>query len=802
MTKQLDNLRPYSQALQSWSRSNQRDSSRLLRGQALQNAQQWATDKSLGDLDYQFLRASEALDRQEAQQQLELARTQEIEARLQQEQRASQLQRYLLGSVSVALVGAIGLSIATFWQYRRALKNENQARLSEVEALMSAAQGNLASQQTLDAVFVSVKTKQRLEELPKAASPELVSQVNTTLQQSIYAAQEINRFSGANTGLWGLDWSPDGQTLVTIGGTNEVSRWQQDGTLMWSITDSDVSPNVKIKMSPDGQRIAVGGQDGNIRIYDADGQQQAMWEGHTAELFSVDWSANGDYLASGSSDGTIRIWDQNGTTVKTLDDHGGGVANVVFSPDSQYLVSTSSDETVRLWQVDGPGQVALPQHQAYTHGVDWSPDGTHLISGDTNGIIKVWRRGESPLAIVEQHTIQAHDGFVRDLTFSADGKTFASTSADGLVKLWTLEGQLLQVFAGHQVAVHDVVFSPDGQQLLSAGQDQTVRVWQINHPLKTVMPSEASIFNLAVSPDSQTIASVHTDSTAKLWRPDGNPVATLTGHTNRATSVAFSPDGQQLATGSSDRTIKLWNYRAGTLENTLKGHTTSTVLSLHFTPDSKTLVAGSTKGNLSFWSRDGEPLKMVDQGAGILGLDLSADGQQFAIAQQNNQVAIKQLDDTPVSVPVSVLDASSVIAIFNPDSQTLATANWDGTVQLWQSDGSLLHTLSEHDGEVYSVDFSPDGQLIASASSDQTVRLWSIDGILLATLYGHTASSYAVSFSPDGTFLASGGDDQAVIIWHLDQILGLNDVKFACGLITDYLRTSPEIEASDREICH
>ncbi|ESA32793.1 wd40 repeat-containing protein [Leptolyngbya sp. Heron Island J] len=578
VSTQLANLRPYSQALQSWSNSGQHDSSRLLRGQALQDAQQWATDKSLGDFDYQFLRASEALDRKEAQQQLELARAQEVEARLQQEQRASKLQRYLLGAVSVALVGAIGLSVAAFWQYRRALHNENQARLSEVEALMSAAQSSLASQQTLDAIVVSVKTKQRLNTLNETPPSALVNQVDITLKRSLYASQEINRFSGSNTGLWGIDWSPDGESLVTIGGTNEVHRWQRDGTLMWSITDSDVSPNVKIKMSPDG-RIAVGGQDSHIRIYDPNGQQQTTWEGHSAELFSVDWSADGDYLASGSA------------------------------------------------------------------------DGTH--------------------------------------------------------------------------------------------------------------------------------------------------VTTLTGHTNRATSIAFSPDGQQLASGSSDRTINLWNYPTGTLQKTLKGHT-STILSLHFTPDSQTLVAGSIKGNLSFWSRDGEPLKMVDQGAGILGLDLSPDGQQFAIAQQNNQVAIKQLDDTPVSA----LDASSVIAIFSPNSQTLATANWDGTVQLWQPDGSLLHTLSGHEGEVYSVDFHPDGQLIASASSDQTVRLWSIDGTLLTTLYGHTASSHVVSFSPDGMFLVSGGDDQNTIVWHLDKIMELDDTIFACGLIADYLRTSPNIAENDRTICN
>ena len=88
---------------------------------------------------------------------------------------------------------------------------------------MSSAQGSLASQQTLDAVVVSVKTKQRLNVLNKTPPPELVNQVDTILKRSIYAAQEINRFSGSNTGLWGIDWSPDGESSGhCIGGTNEV----------------------------------------------------------------------------------------------------------------------------------------------------------------------------------------------------------------------------------------------------------------------------------------------------------------------------------------------------------------------------------------------------------------------------------------------------------------------------------------------------------------------------------------------------------------------------------------------------
>lgn len=55
---QLNNLRPYSESFRFWVASSETDDSRLLRGKALQEAEEWANDKNLSYQDKQFLAAS------------------------------------------------------------------------------------------------------------------------------------------------------------------------------------------------------------------------------------------------------------------------------------------------------------------------------------------------------------------------------------------------------------------------------------------------------------------------------------------------------------------------------------------------------------------------------------------------------------------------------------------------------------------------------------------------------------------------------------------------------------------------
>jgi hypothetical protein len=70
VSRALKTLRPYSEGFESWLSSGKKDSSRLLRGQALKEAEEWAATRSIGDSDYQYLAASQKLASLEIEEKL------------------------------------------------------------------------------------------------------------------------------------------------------------------------------------------------------------------------------------------------------------------------------------------------------------------------------------------------------------------------------------------------------------------------------------------------------------------------------------------------------------------------------------------------------------------------------------------------------------------------------------------------------------------------------------------------------------------------------------------------------------
>jgi WD40 repeat protein/serine/threonine protein kinase len=618
---------------------------------------------------------------------------------------------------------------------------------------------------------------------------------------------ELTTLGQHEAGVHGVRFSPDGTLLASSEINGTVKLWDnRTRKFIATLRDTTIRPmdgndlaTKALAFSPDGGRLAVGvGRD--IVLWEvASHQRIAVLNAHSKRVNFLVFARGGKILASGADDDLVKLWDVNSSEPREMTALPVGfvVSCVAFSADGKTLAASGFSPPIKRWDlsnleapVELPPLEAKDGHTGWVLAIAFSPRTNLLISADSGGRMMAWDFASDPKEFSPRKLALPHgsSGIVNAVAFTPDGQTMLSAGSDNNITFWDLSGWgQSRKLMGHVREVFSLDVSPDGRTLASGGDDRTVKLWDISSRWreKPKMSHGEWMLAVAISRDSKLIASLSIKK-LRLWdaateelRAEHPRLQFGDGH------LVFSPESNILA--SEDNTTGTGIIRL------LKVPSFEEITNFRggcplFSPNGAELVYSLRDGErigihwrnlktqeLRVWKTEWDSVHC---------LAMSPDGQSIAAAKGRSVwIWHASAPDHPVEIQASGEDeklSNQMVwdVAFSPDGHWLASADWDGSVRLWNlaNPHEKVQPLKAHGGAAWAVAFSPDGRTLATGGDDATIKLWNLASLQqTATLRGHTGPVDGLAFSRDGTLLASSSGDGTARLWRAPTFQEIED---------------------------
>ncbi|XP_044016177.1 bromodomain and WD repeat-containing protein 3 isoform X2 [Aphidius gifuensis] len=380
--------------------------------------------------------------------------------------------------------------------------------------------------------------------------------------------------------------------------------------------------------------------------------------------------------------------------------------------------------------------------------------------------------------------------------------------------------QLYRHTLGHLSAVYCILYDRTGKYVITGADDLLVKVWSTldGRLLATFRGASAEIMDIAVNFDNSLLAAGSLDRIIRVWCfQTMSPIAVLSGHSGKITSVNFCPiscsgNVYYLVSTSTDGSVAFWshikkqNERAVFQPKPIQYHEKmrpgqAQMICASFSPGGAFMAAGSADHHVRVYAMLGEegPRRVLEVEAhtdtvdsiqwahnGLKFISGSKDGTANVWQFKNQQWIHKRLSMTTKLPNEQTNDDDNkqqkpkvTMVSWDLSDEWVITAVNDSLLKVWNAkNGELVKVLRGHKDEVFVLESHPiDPRIILSAGHDGQLMIWDV---LLSEpiacfqnfIEGQGCGAiFDAKWSPDGTLLSATDSHGHLLMYGLGTII-------------------------------
>mmetsp|Transcript_43813 Transcript_43813/g.50395 ORF Transcript_43813/g.50395 Transcript_43813/m.50395 type:complete len:344 (+) Transcript_43813:142-1173(+) len=293
-------------------------------------------------------------------------------------------------------------------------------------------------------------------------------------------------FRGHIDNLRAMCWMEEDELLLT--GGDELDRtikiWNlAAGGLIKTIEPHTwaVSDIVECRGTPNC--FVSSSWDSTIKVWTKYGELKGELVGHHRDVFCL--ASCGRKVASGGLDGTIRIWDVDTfQQVAVLERHHSDILALKFKTE-KYLISSSNDCRLYIWNLETKNVVRdLHGYQDFILCIQYCEKRDMMATGGSNCHILIWDMKKWK----PTQTLTKHKEAIMALDIDQEGNRLVSGADDKMILIWSLHTfECLHMLKGHTENITRIRISQNGRRFISSSRDQTAKTWKIRVTVPEIM---------------------------------------------------------------------------------------------------------------------------------------------------------------------------------------------------------------------------------------------------------------------------------------------------------------------------